>query len=223
MAPLCGLVYLWMEYRALSATATELSTHLERRNTELLEARQSLSRSAGIDPLTSLASHSAFQEFLQAEWRRALREASCISVMMVDVDRFSEYNDRLGYQAGDECLAQIGSTLKEMLGRQGDLVARYGGGEFAVVMSRTDRQHASRVGHRICAAVENLAMAHPDSDVSSCVTVSVGVCTSTPATDSNWEELELVAGANKALTLAKKQGRNRIDAVEGQPENPNLE
>ncbi|HIE93173.1 MAG TPA: diguanylate cyclase [Acidobacteria bacterium] len=123
----------------------------------------------------------------------------------------------------DECLAQIGSTLKEMLGRQGDLVARYGGGEFAVVMSRTDRQHASRVGHRICAAVENLAMAHPDSDVSSCVTVSVGVCTSTPATDSNWEELELVAGANKALTLAKKQGRNRIDAVEGQPENPNLE
>ena len=96
-------------------------------------------------------------------------------------------------------------------------------GEFAVVMSRTDRQHASRVGHRICAAVENLAMAHPGSDVSSCVTVSVGVCTSTPATDSNWEELELVAGANKALTLAKKQGRNRIDAVEGQPENPNLE
>ncbi len=223
LAPLCGLVYLWMKYRALSATATELSTHLERRNTELLEARQSLSRSAGIDPLTSLANHSAFQEFLQAEWRRALREASCISVMMVDVDRFSEYNDRLGHQTGDECLAKIGRTLKEMLGRQGDLVARYGGGEFAVVMSGTDRQGASRAGHRICAAVENLAMAHPDSDVSSCVTVSVGVCTSTPATDSNWEELELVAGANKALTLAKKQGRNRIDAVEGQPENPDLE
>jgi PleD family two-component response regulator len=65
-------------------------------------------------------------------------------------------------------------------------------------------------------------MAHPDSDVSSCVTVSVGVCTSTPAIDSNWEELELVAGANKALTLAKQQGRNRIAAVEGQPEDPNV-
>ncbi len=127
LAPLCGLVYLWMKYRALSATATELSTHLEQRNTELLEAHESLSRSAGIDTLTSLANHSAFQEFLQAEWRRALRDASCISMMMVGVDRFSEYNDRLGHQTGDECLAKIGSTLKEMVGRPGDLVARYGG------------------------------------------------------------------------------------------------
>ncbi len=194
-----------MKYCALSATATELSTHPEQRNAELLEAHESLSRSAGIDTLTSLANHSAFQEFLQAEWRRALREVSCVGVMMVDVDRFSEYNDRLGHQTGDECLAKIGSTLKEMVGRPGDLVARYGGGEFAVVMSQTDQQGASRVGHRICAAVEKLAMAHPDSDVSSCVTVSVGVCTSTPATDSNWEELELVAGANKALALAKKE------------------
>ena len=125
-------------------------------------------------------------------------------------------------RSGDECLAKIGSTLKEMVGRPGDLVARYGGGVLAVVMSQTDQQGASRVGHRICAAVEKLAMAHPDSDVSSCVTVSVGVCTSTPAIDSNWEELELVAGANKALTLAKKQGRNRIAAVEGQPEDPNV-
>jgi PleD family two-component response regulator len=139
LAPLCGLVYLWMKYRALSATATELSTHLEQRNTELLEAHESLSRSAGIDTLTSLANHSAFQEFLQAEWRRALRDASCISMMMVDVDRFSEYNDRLGHQTGDECLAKIGSTLKEMVGRPGDLVARYGGGVFAVVMSQTDQ------------------------------------------------------------------------------------
>ena len=124
-----------MKYCALSATATELSTHLEQRNADLLEAHESLSRSAGIDTLTSLANHSAFQEFLQAEWRRALREVSCVSVMMVDVDRFSEYNDRLGHQTGDECLAKIGSTLKEMVGRPGDLVARYGGGEFAVVMS----------------------------------------------------------------------------------------
>lgn len=158
---LCGLVYLGLKYRALRASAGDLSTALSRRETELLEARESLHRIAAIDPITSLANHSAFQEFLQAEWRRALREASCISVLLVDIDYFRDYNDRLGHQAGDECLARIGSTFKGIVQRPGDLVARYGGGEFAVVMSRTDPQGASLVAHRICAAVEALAMKHP--------------------------------------------------------------
>ena len=77
---LCGLVYLGLKYRALRASAGNRSTALSRRETELLEARESLHRIAAIDPVTSLANHSAFQEFLQGEWRRALREASCISV-----------------------------------------------------------------------------------------------------------------------------------------------
>ncbi len=223
LTPLCGLVYLWVRYRALSATATDLSANLGRRNTELREAQESLSRLAGFDSVTSLANHSAFQEFLQAEWRRSLREASCISVLMVDIDRFSAYNDRLGHQTGDECLTNIGSTVKKIVRRPGDLVARYGGGVFAVVMSRTDQPGASLIAHRICAAVEGLAMEHPQSDISRCVTVSVGVATSTPALDSNWEELELVAGANRALMQAKQAGRNRIAAVEPEPEDASVE
>ncbi|MDE0829561.1 MAG: diguanylate cyclase [Vicinamibacterales bacterium] len=158
-----GAVWLGLKYRALRASAGDLSTALSRRETELLEARESLHRIAAIDPITSLANHSAFREFLQAEWRRALREASCISVLLVDIDYFRDYNDRLGHQAGDESLARIGSTLKGIVQRPGDLVARYGGGEFAVVMSRTDPQGASLVVYRICAAVEALAMKHPPS------------------------------------------------------------
>jgi diguanylate cyclase (GGDEF)-like protein len=198
------LLYLGIKYRALRASASDLATTLSRRDTELLEARESLHRIAAIDPVTSLDNHSAFQEFLQAEWRRALREASCICVLLVDIDYFRDYNDRLGHQAGDECLARIGSTLKEVVQRPGDLVARHGGGEFTVVMSRTDPQGASQVAHRVCAAVEALAMTHPESEVSPRVTVSVGVSTSTPAVDSHWEELELVAAANRALTQAKE-------------------
>jgi diguanylate cyclase (GGDEF)-like protein len=223
LSVLCGLVYLGLRYRALRATAGDLSTALSRRETELLEARESLHRIAAIDPVTSLANHSAFQEFLQAEWRRALREASCISVLLVDIDYFRDYNDRLGHQAGDECLARIGSTLKGVVQRPGDLVARYGGGEFAVVMSRTDPQGASLVAHRICAAVEAVAMKHPESEVSPHVTVSVGVSTSTPAVDSHWEELELVAAANRALTQAKEAGRNQIATIEADPEDPTSE
>ena len=214
--PLGGLAYLWLLDRKLHARIGVLSNELEQRTTELKEAKQTLNRLSGLDTVTSLANHSAFLEFLRGEWRRALREASSISVLMIDIDRFSEYNDLLGHQTGDECLVKIGRKIQEVVRRPGDLVARYGGEEFGVVMSRTDREGAFQVAHRICAGVEGLAIEHPGSDVSSSVTVSIGVAISTPAVDSNWEELELVRGATEALERAKQSGRNRVstDAAE---------
>ena len=214
--PLGGMVYLWLRHRSFHARVSGLASELEQRTTELAEAQQTLDRLAGLDAVTSLANHSAFQEFLRGEWRRALREASSISVLMIDIDRFSEYNDRFGHQTGDECLVKIGRKIKENVRRPGDLVARYGGEEFAVVMSRTDQQGSFRVAHQICAGIESLALENPESDVSPCVTVSVGVATSTPAVDSNWEELELVAGATTALAHAKKSGRNRVSTAEAE-------
>ena len=215
--PLGGLVLLWLRDRSLHVRVGGLSTELERRTTELDEAQQTLNRLAGVDAVTALANHSSFQEFLRGEWRRALREASSVSALMIDIDRFSGYNDRLGHQAGDECLVKVGRKIKEIVKRPGDLVARYGGEEFGVVMSRTDQQGALRVAHRVCAAIEGLAIEHPESDVSPCVTVSIGMATSTPAVDSNWEELELVAGAHEALENAKKTGRNRVATAEAEP------
>ena len=216
-----GLVYFWRRHRNLHARLGGLSNELERRTTELDQAQHSLNRLSGLDAVTSLANHSAFQEFLRGEWRRALREASSISVLIIDIDRFSQYNDEFGHQAGDECLERIGRTIKEIVRRPGDLVARYGGEEFGVVMSRTDQEGAFRVAHRICAGVEALSIEHPKSDVSAKMTVSVGVATSTPAVDSNWEELELVAGATEALERAKKSGRNRVSLNESeQPADP---
>ena len=214
--PLGGMVYLWLRHRSFHARVSGLASELEQRTTELAEAQQTLNRLAGLDAVTSLANHSAFQEFLRGEWRRALREASSISVLMIDIDRFSEYNDRFGHQTGDECLVKIGRKIKENVRRPGDLVARYGGEEFAVVMSRTDQQGAFRVAHQICAGIESLALENPESDVSPCVTVSVGVATSTPAVDSSWEELALVTEATAALGRAKKSGRNRVGTAEAE-------
>ena len=215
------LVYVWLQNRRLHARVTGLSTELENRAAELKKIHQTLNCLAAVDAVTSLANHTAFQDFLRSEWRRALREASSLSVLMIDIDHFREYNDRLGHQTGDECLAKVGRKIKESARRPGDIAARYGGEEFGVVLSRTDQQGAFRVAHQICAGVEGLAIEHPESDVSPHVTVSVGVATSTPATDSIWEELELVAAANTELERAKRSGRNRVSTDAGeQPADP---
>jgi diguanylate cyclase (GGDEF)-like protein len=205
-----SLIFLRLRERRLQARCSSLSNELERCATALDEAHQSLNRVTGVDAVTSLPNHNAFQEFLRGEWRRALREASAISVLIIDIDRFTEFNDELGHPAGDACLAHVGNQIKTCVRRPGDLVALYGGEKFGVVMSRTNQRGALQVAQRICSGVEGLAIAHPESDVSPCVTVSIGVATSTPAVDSNWEELELVAGAKAALVHAKQSGRNRI-------------
>ena len=125
--PLGGMVYLWLRHRSLHARVSGLANELEQRTIELQAVHQTLGRLAGLDAVTSLANHSAFQEFLRGEWRPALREASSISVLMIDIDRFSEYNDRFGHQIGDECLVKIGGKIKDNVRRPGDLVARDGG------------------------------------------------------------------------------------------------
>ena len=205
-----GTYYHRTKERELRGQLRSLESQFDERGNQLEEATQTLHRLAGIDALTKVANHSHFQEFLRNEWRRALREATSMSIIMIDIDHFSDYNDRLGHQAGDAALTKIGEVLKKIVRRPGDLVARYGGEEFGIVLSRTDDQGAFKVAHKVCAAVEGLDIEHPDSPVSKRITVSVGLAGATPAVDSNWEELELVAAANRALAEAKQSGRNKI-------------
>ena len=207
-----GLYHYWSRQKGLETRLQALNAELEDKTNQLGEATETLHRLAGIDMVTRLPNHSQFQDFLRSEWRRALREASSISVILVDIDHFRDYNDRLGHKAGDECLAKIADSLKAVVGRPGDLVSRFGGEEYGIVLSRTDQQGAYRVAHKLCAAVEALGVEHPDSP-STRVTVSVGVASATPAVDSSWEELELVAAANRALSQAKQAGRNRVMAA----------
>ena len=205
-----GLFGYWFRHKGLENRVNALAKLVEERETELTEADQKLKRLARLDNVTEIPNHSRFQEFLQDEWRRALREASPLSVIVIDFDHLKEYNDELSHQAGDDCLKNVAKALTGPIGRPGDLVARYGGGEFAVVLSRTDTDGAYRVAHKMCAAVEALAIKHPRSSVSAHVTVSLGVASATPALDSNWEELELLATAKRALLQAKEAGRNRV-------------
>ena len=188
----------------------ELEQLVEERSEQLDVASHALKRLAALDSVTSIGNHNQFQNFLRGEWRRALREASSLSVIMIDIDHFKEYNDQLGYEAGDKCLAQVAGAINGSVHRPGDLVTRYGGQEFGVVLSRTGEGGALHLASRLRAAVEDLSILHPASSVSKSVTVSLGVATVIPARRSTWEELSLVAAARRAVSEAKHAGRNRV-------------
>jgi len=173
------------------------------RQRELEKRLVELSRT---DPLTRLANRRAFDEALEAEWRRARRGGSTLAVAIVDVDRFKQFNDLLGHQAGDGCLQRVATTLAASSRRAGDLVARYGGEEFAVLLPATDLSAARKLAEDMRRDIEALQI--PSGDGKRLVTVSVGVA----AADATLEDTQeaLVARADRALYRAKAEGRNRI-------------
>lgn len=169
---------------------------------------ESLQALSATDQLTGLANRRQLDETLLREWARARREQTALTVMMCDVDYFKRFNDALGHQAGDECLRRVAAALTHSLVRPSDLVARFGGEEFALVLAGTDAGGAGRVAERIRAAVESLAIAHPDSPTAATVTLSVGVTTADPLPGTDPDAL--LWRADEALYQAKAEGRNRV-------------
>jgi diguanylate cyclase (GGDEF)-like protein len=138
---------------------------------------------AGLDALTGIANRRAFDDVLASNWRRAIRSSATISLIMVDIDHFKQFNDSLGHQRGDNCLKSVAETLGSQFRRTGDTPARYGGEEFAVILPDTDKAGAAKVAENIRAAVERRGLHHPASPVGAVVTVSVGVATANLETE----------------------------------------
>jgi len=145
---------------------------------------------------------------LALEWRREMRERNPLSVLLIDVDHFKEYNDHYGHGAGDTGLCQVASCLARCVARPGDLVARYGGEEFVVLLSGTGGEGARVIAERMCAGVRALAIPHAHSSAAACLTVSIGYATADPP----GEELpaRLLETADQMLYRAKAAGRNRV-------------
>ncbi len=175
-----------------------------------------LARLSRLDGLTGLANRRRFDEALSQEWRRAGREARPLSLLMIDVDRFKLYNDRYGHQQGDQCLRGVAATIAGCLYRPGDLAARYGGEEIAVLLPATHASGAADLAESILKAVEAAGIVHAGNPPGDVVTVSIGVATMNPRlSDIMGGGEELVADADAALYAAKHAGRNRFVVAGG--------
>jgi len=175
---------------------------------ELKMCRDTLEKHCLMDGLTGIANRRYFDDTFDKEWRRALRSGETLSVVFIDIDFFKKYNDCYGHLAGDDCLRQVGNSLKKSLKRAGDLVARFGGEEFVIVLPATPLADAARVGEKVRSNIESLKVVHQTSEVSKYITVSVGIATTIP--EINMVPASLLDQADKALYEAKKQGRNRV-------------
>lgn len=166
-----------------------------------------------LDSLTQIYNRRTFNELAQQQWALAKRHQQPISALMIDVDHFKLFNDHYGHPAGDACLKKITQAIKSCLHRSADLLGRYGGEEFIVLLPETDAKGAMRVAQAISDAIEDIQIRHDVSPSSSLVTASIGgaSCLRTTGHDLG----ELIKNADRALYKAKRAGRNRswIDEV----------
>ncbi|MGO4999576.1 diguanylate cyclase domain-containing protein [Oceanisphaera sp. W20_SRM_FM3] len=178
-----------------------------------LKLQSDLLRSiAMIDGLTKIANRRKFDEELAINWRACQREGHPLSLVLLDLDSFKQYNDTYGHQQGDACLVAVAGVLTQSVRRPHDVVARYGGEEFVCILPETDSLGAMQRAETMRAAVKALAIAHQDSAAGPLVSISLGVATQIPSADSSPEAL--LAAADAQLYLAKAAGRDRVSAIE---------
>ena len=200
-----SLMIIKAKIRAMERIA-EMRDQLNRLNNEL----EALSQ---LDSLTQVFNRRSFNELAQQQWALAKRHQQPISALMIDVDHFKLYNDHYGHPAGDACLKRVTQAIKSCLHRTADLLGRYGGEEFIVLLPETDTQGAYRVAQAINDAVCKLMIPHTTSLSGTHITVSIGGATCLRTTCHSLDEL--VRSADRALYKAKRSGRNRslVDEV----------
>jgi len=181
----------------------EKSDELERVNKELEEANQKLEKLSQTDSLTGIFNRSVFDRTIRAEWDRCKRHHSPLSLIMVDIDIFKAYNDNYGHQAGDDCIRWVAQSLRACVKRSSDIVARYGGDEFAVILPHMNKDNALQFADQLRKKVLESAIPHPFSPVSPYLTISAGVQTLIPSDELSIEKL--IRTADQALYEAKKE------------------
>lgn len=194
-----------------SIVRIRLKNHLE-----LKRQHDMLTRLSSLDGLTGIANRRHFDTSLAQEWSRTVRSNGVISLVLMDVDHFKKYNDHYGHIAGDDCLKVIAGTLAASLTRSTDLVARFGGEEFACVLGNTGRDGAARLAEKMRIAVLALAIPHAGSENHAVVSLSFGVAAATPGI-GEMHTADLLVEADRQLYLAKEAGRNRVMVAEDCP------
>ena len=198
------------EYRALLDMVKRVVKMADRIEARLNNIRCSLDEASKIDFLTNLYNRRFFYELLTKEWKTAKENNTDISILMLDIDKFKNYNDTYGHLEGDNCLQKISKSLKNAINRRRDIVARYGGEEFVILLPETNLKEAIDIAQKVRVAIEDLQIPHAGLDNYKIVTISVGVATMIP--DTNTLPETLMNKADEALYRAKEQGRNRVNS-----------
>ncbi|RCJ22348.1 diguanylate cyclase [Nostoc sp. ATCC 43529] len=208
----CSSTRLWQqsEINLFNQLASQAAIAIQQSELyhQLQQANQELQRLASSDGLTQVANRRCFDDTFNAEWQRLAREQASLSLILCDVDYFKLYNDTHGHLAGDDALRHVAKIISQTVKHPNDLVARYGGEEFAVILPNTDAEEAIAVAREIQTNISALQLPHPNSQVSEFITLSLGVATITPHSQSS--PATLIAAADQGLYQAKAQGRNCV-------------
>ncbi len=206
-----NLIALTWERENMTQELGDLTGSLRDRNRQLVDARRQLTELANVDELTGLGNRRLVNTVLQEEINRARRNGSELSVILLDVDYFKDYNDAYGHPAGDEVLRRLSDLMQQATTRAGEVVARYGGEEFILILPGASAQAAHHTASRLRDVIAREKIVHKSSKVAGIVTVSQGVATLDR--DSAAQADDLIQMADKALYTAKESGRDRIDAA----------
>ncbi|HLX61671.1 MAG TPA: diguanylate cyclase [Planctomycetota bacterium] len=208
-----SLIVIWMT-ATMGVRLLRVKRQVIEHGIELHRMNVELHRIARHDALTGVANRRHFDESLRQEFLRAMRDKSPLSLLMIDVDHFKQYNDKNGHQAGDVCLVRVAQAIQSSLRRPADLVARYGGEEFAVILPSTNVGGASERAEAIRRKIEEMQVERPGTQENTSVTVSVGVAVAIPG-DMGANPTKLIAAADGALFQVKQKGRNSVALAEG--------
>ena len=180
-----------------------IRTHIKlKQKSDLLE------RMASIDGLTDIPNRRSFDDTLEKELRRAARNRSSLSLIMMDIDFFKKYNDSYGHAEGDDCLRRVATAIDSCMKRASDFAARYGGEEFAVILPGTSMDEAVHIAEKIRIKVAELNISHASSDVADHVSISLGVSSVAGSLENS--PIYLIKAADTFLYKAKESGRNRV-------------
>ena len=187
-------------------------TELVRKGKMLEASNRLLAQQSSMDELTGLANRRRFDEALTTEWQRAARSITPLSLLMVDIDHFKQYNDNYGHVAGDECLRRVAGVLDHAVRRAGELVARYGGEEFVMLLPGADMEHACETAQKCLDLMQKELLPHATSLTCSQVTFSIGVACLLP--DASLNPTTMVNAADTAMYRAKSSGRARYEVAD---------
>ncbi len=176
---------------------------------QLEKETRRLQKAIFIDELTGVNNRRFFDQILDDEYKKSIHSKDDLSLLMIDIDNFKQYNDTYGHPKGDQCLALVANTLKIHVGNKG-FVCRFGGEEFCIVLPNTNNDQAISLANKIRYQVEELKVPHANSQTSDYITISVGVATTTAVQSPQIDSSEMLVLADQALYKAKEDGRNQV-------------